>query len=135
MPIKPTLLPVQAAGVIAKVITKCTITSEIIYHIIISKYTLECTQLNYFFKNPQKSIPSNHLATKLITRDNMTVRQRKRDVLQYRQYTINYNYKLQHYLKNYAPICLNMNFYLSLPVIHAPPPLPSPSPITISIDM
>ena len=29
---------------------QCTIFSIIIHHIIISKYTLECTQLNYFLK-------------------------------------------------------------------------------------
>ena len=29
---------------------KCTLFSEIIHHIIISKYTLECTQLNYLLK-------------------------------------------------------------------------------------
>ena len=38
---------------------KCTMLPEIIHHIIISKYTLECTQLKFLLK---KSIPSNPLA-------------------------------------------------------------------------
>ena len=49
----------------AKMIIKWTIFSEIIHHIIISRYTLECTQLHYCIKFSGKSIPSNPLAMKL----------------------------------------------------------------------
>ena len=48
------------------VIIKHTTFSEIIHHIIISKYTPECTQLNYSsYKNSRKCILSNPLAIKL----------------------------------------------------------------------
>ena len=49
----------------AKVIIKLTIFSEIIHHVIISKYTLECTQVHYFKNKFRESIPSNPLAMKL----------------------------------------------------------------------
>ena len=46
------LVPQPSASAHERVIIKCTILSEIINHIIISKYTLEYTQLSYLiFKN------------------------------------------------------------------------------------
>ena len=46
----PTLAPLLRAPMSECDYIKCTMFSEIIHHIIISKYTLECTQLNYFLK-------------------------------------------------------------------------------------
>ena len=43
----PTLAPLLRAPMSECDYIKCTMLSEIIHHIIISKYTLECTQLNY----------------------------------------------------------------------------------------
>ena len=45
-----TLAPLLRAPMSECDYIKCTMFSEIIHHIIISKYTLECTQLNYFLK-------------------------------------------------------------------------------------
>ena len=47
----PTLAPLLRAPMSECDYIKCTMFSEIIHHIIISKYTLECTQLNYLLKN------------------------------------------------------------------------------------
>ena len=46
----PTLAPLLRAPMSECDYIKCTMFSEIIHHIIISKYTLECTQLNYLLK-------------------------------------------------------------------------------------
>ena len=46
----PTLAPLLRAHRCECDYIKCTMFPEIIHHIIISKYTLECTQLNFFFK-------------------------------------------------------------------------------------
>ena len=90
----------------AKVIIKLTIFSEIIHHVIMSKYTLECTQVHYFKKNSRESISSNPLAMKLnsVIR---TARQRNRDILQY-----------LHILSQNYPPCLNIDFY----PLYPPPP-------------
>ena len=47
----PTLAPLLRAPMSECDYIKCTMFSVIIHHIIISKYTLECTQLNYLLKN------------------------------------------------------------------------------------
>ena len=77
-----TLAPLLRAPMIECDYIKYTMFSEIIHHIIISKYTLECTQLKYLLKFSRKciiyhplpskydiskapSIPSNPLAIKL----------------------------------------------------------------------
>ena len=46
----PTLAPLLRAPMSECDYIKCTMFSVIIHHIIISKYTLECTQLNYLLK-------------------------------------------------------------------------------------
>ena len=85
----------------ANVIIKCTIFSEIIHHIIISKYTLCCMQLSYFLTFSRKSIPSNPLAIKLnSTKRTLTI-----------DNASGMYYCRPHYLKNYTPCCLNIGFY------------------------
>ena len=43
-------LPLPPGSPLGQLIIKLTIFSEIIHHVIISKYTLECTQVHYFIK-------------------------------------------------------------------------------------
>ena len=62
----PTLAPLLRAPMSECDYIKCTMYSEIIHHIIISKYTLECTQLNYLLKIfLAEHLPSNPLSIKL----------------------------------------------------------------------
>ena len=109
-----TLAPPPPCGCSWAMIIKCTIFSEIIHHIIISKYTLECTQLNYFF------LPSNLLSIKL---NNVTC---TASGMYYNTAPL--------FKKLYPHVWTLIVAVDKWPFNQAPPPPPQPPPITIGYE-
>ena len=85
----------------ANVIIKCTIFLEITHHMIISKYTLESIQLNYFFKIFSKDYTLEYSNNKIEPRyTHCTID--KASEMYYNTFPLSQ--------KLYPP-CLNMDFY------------------------